>query len=221
MACTACSRSARTARRTLSSSSGDEHLAARVEPLADAEPAPTRREEGRRLRIHLEVVHARALLPPELEHVLEALGGEHGGDRALLLEDGVGGDGGAVDEALDVGRPRAGQREHAGDRGADALEEILGRARHLGEREAARVVEGHDVGEGAADVDADLHRGPPWRRPGYHRNLPAHRGYNPRHRTFRQARGRYEQTGQGQGQEGNGSEGPLGPPVQGACREGR
>jgi len=31
-----------------------------------------------------------------------------------------------------------------------------------------RAVEGHDVGEGAADVHADLHRGPPWRGPGYH-----------------------------------------------------
>jgi len=30
--------------------------------------------------------------------------------------------------------------------------------------EPARAIEGHDVGEGAADVDADLHREPPWAR---------------------------------------------------------
>jgi len=47
-------------------------------------------------------------------------------------------------------------------RGADALEEVLRRARHFRQRQPARAVEGHDVGEGAADVDADLHaRSPP------------------------------------------------------------
>ena len=50
-------------------------------------------------------------------------------------------------------------REHLRDGSADALEQVLRRARHLREREPARAVEGHDVGEGAADVDADLHRG--------------------------------------------------------------
>ncbi len=88
----------------------DEDLAPGVEPLADAEPAAARSEERRDLRIHRQVVHARALHAAQLEHVLEALGGEDRGDRALVLEDGVGGDGGAVDEALDVGGPGAGER---------------------------------------------------------------------------------------------------------------
>ena len=134
-----------------------EHAAASFQALADAPAAPPRCHEGRRLRIHVEVVHARALLPPQLEHVLEALCGEHGGDGALLLEHGIGGDGGAVDEALDGRGGRARLREHAAHGDGHALEEILGRGRDLGQDEAALPVEGHDVGEGAADVDADLH----------------------------------------------------------------
>jgi hypothetical protein len=146
----------------------DEDTPARVEPLGDAQAAPARGEERRHLGIHAEVVHPRALHPAHLEQVLEALGGEDGGHRALVLEDRVGRDGGAVDEALDVGGLRAGQGEHPGDRGRDAVQEVLGRAGHLRQRQAALGVEGHDVGEGAADVDADLHRDPPWARPGYH-----------------------------------------------------
>src|SRR2546421_9685577 len=53
------------------------------------------------LPIYLEVVHARALHPTELEHVLETLGREHGGHRALLLENGVGRDRRAVNEPLE------------------------------------------------------------------------------------------------------------------------
>src|SRR4029450_13882625 len=68
----------------------------------------------------------------------------------------------AVDEALDIARLGAGQREHLGGRGRDAVQQVLGGARHLGEREPAAAVQGHDVGEGPADVHADLHaRSPP------------------------------------------------------------
>src|SRR6185436_7977671 len=137
----------------------------------------------------------------ELEHVLEALGGEDGRHRALLLEDGVGGDGGAVDEALDVGWPGAGQGQHTGDRGADALEEVFRRARDLRQCQPPGVVEGHDVGEGAADVDADLHRGPPWRRSGYHRTSRALRGIYSAAQYLRVVGGRNEEAGENQGQE--------------------
>ena len=139
----------------------DEHAAPRVQPLADADAPPARRQEGRRLRVHREVVHARALHPPELEHVLEALGGEDGRHRALLLEDRVGGDGGAVDEAFDVAGLGAGDGEDATHGVGDALEQVLRRARDLRECEPAIAVERHDVGERPADVDADLHPPPP------------------------------------------------------------
>ena len=99
----------------------------------------------------------RFIRPSSRTHVLEPLRGEHGGDGALLLEHGIGGDGGAVDEALDGRGGRARLREHAAHGDGHALEEILGRGGDLGQDEAALPVEGHDVGEGAADVDADLH----------------------------------------------------------------
>ena len=63
-----------------------------------------------------------------------------------------------MDEALDVTGLATRERQDFGDGGADAVEQILWRARHLREREPAHPVERHDVGEGAADVDADLHR---------------------------------------------------------------
>src|SRR6059036_3447107 len=104
MAETPCARSASTDSRTSSSWSGTS-----TRPFASSRSrTPPRRQERRGLRIHREVVHARALHPPELEHILEARGGEDGRDRAFLLEDRVGGHGGAVDEAFDVARLSAG-----------------------------------------------------------------------------------------------------------------
>ena len=67
--------------------------AARVQTLADADAPAPRRDERGGLRIHVEVVHAGALLTPHLEHVLESLGGQDRRHRALLLEHGIGGHG--------------------------------------------------------------------------------------------------------------------------------
>src|SRR3989440_5175045 len=113
------------------------------------------------LPIYLEVVHARALHPTELEHVLETLGREHGGHRALLLENGVGRDRRAVNEPLDVAGRAAGEGQNVRDRGGDAVEQVFRRTRHFRQREPPTTVERHDVGEGAADVDADLHQSLP------------------------------------------------------------
>ena len=62
-----------------------------------------------------------------------------------------------MDESLDVRGGSTRQREHPAHRDTDALEQILGRAGDLGEHQAALAVESHDVGERAADVNADLH----------------------------------------------------------------
>jgi hypothetical protein len=134
----------------------DQDPAARVQPLADPHPPAARRQERRRLRVHVQVVHARALLPAQLEHVLESLGHEDRGHRARLLEDRVGRDGRPVNEARHRAGLAARERQHRADRVAHAAEEILRRGRHLGEVESPVAVEGDDVGEGAADVDADL-----------------------------------------------------------------
>src|SRR6185503_18702821 len=51
----------------------------------------------------------------------------------------------------------AGDGENAAHGGADTLEQVLRRARHLRESELAAAIERYDVGEGAADVDTNLH----------------------------------------------------------------
>ena len=79
-----------------------QHLAVGVDALRDSDPAPARGQERGRLRIHHQVVHPRALLAPDLEHVLEPLGGEHRDACALLLEDRVGCNRCAVHEAAHV-----------------------------------------------------------------------------------------------------------------------
>ena len=62
-----------------------------------------------------------------------------------------------MDEPLHGRGGRTRLREHAAHGDGHAFEEVLGRGGHLGQEETAPLVEGHDVGEGAADVDADLH----------------------------------------------------------------
>jgi hypothetical protein len=134
-----------------------QHGSARVQPLANPDTTASGSHERGGLRIHVEVVHARALLPAELQHVLKALGGEHGRHGALLLQHRVGGHGRAVDEALDVSGGRIREREDTIHGGPDAVEQVLGRGGDLRQRESALTVEGNNVGERAADVDADLH----------------------------------------------------------------
>ena len=102
-----------------------------------------------------DVVEARHAQRADLQHVAEALGGDEPDLGALVLEDGVGGDGGAVADLVQRGRRDPGLAEdlaQAFDDGAgvvvDAGGDFLG-------VDGAVAAEQHDVGEGAADVDAD------------------------------------------------------------------
>src|SRR2546430_14429533 len=54
-----------------------------------------------------------AALVGDLDHVTEAIRRNQGGARALALDDGVGGERGAVHEHADVAESQAGLREHA------------------------------------------------------------------------------------------------------------
>ncbi len=92
----------------------------------------------------------------DLEDVAEAGGGEQRGGRALALEDGVGGGGGAVQHVAQGPGPGAGEAERFFDAGDEAGRGIVRRGRGLGDPEPAAplVHEGH-VGEGAADVERD------------------------------------------------------------------
>ena len=114
-----------------------------ADPLADAVTALERDE---RLGVRrAEPVELRAVLPPQVEQVLEAGGRDERRPRALALEQGVRRDRRAVREALDLGRTD-GRR-----RGEHRLL-LPRRRRHLCRPQLA-VGEQHGVGEGPADVD--------------------------------------------------------------------
>ncbi len=83
----------------------------------------------RRRRVDEEVVHVIAAFTADLERVPEAGGGEQPGARAFSLDEGVGGQGGAVDEAADASRRRARLLQEA----EDALLHRLGRILRRGE----------------------------------------------------------------------------------------
>ena len=115
--------------------------------LADAEAALQRDE---RLGVAVaEAVEMGARLPPQVQDVLEAGGGDEGRARALALEERVRGDRRPVREALER-RPVAPTSAAAFDH------RVLLRAggRHLRRAELA-VVEEHGVREGASDVDSE------------------------------------------------------------------
>ena len=92
-----------------------------------------------------------AVAPAHLQHVAEAAGGDHADARAAPFQQRVGADRGAVHdraEAFDVSQ------------GLQALQKarrlVAAVRRHFGDAEAARrLVETKQIGEGAADVDAD------------------------------------------------------------------
>ena len=136
-----------------------------VRPDALAHAVAALERDERRRQLVAEPVQVRARLPPQVEQVLEALGGDERRPRALPFEQGVRGDRRPVREALD--RLRA-----DGLRGRDHRLFLLRGGGHL-RRAQPVVIEQHGIGEGAADVDPeDGHRatisgrpGPPTRPP--------------------------------------------------------
>ena len=85
-----------------------------------------------------------------------ALGADERGAGALALDQRVGGQGRAVDHEVDVG----GRDARLGKGGGNALQDRLLRrprgGQHLGSHNA-RTDLNSDVGEGAANIDADAH----------------------------------------------------------------
>ena len=88
------------------------HGAVHVHALGHRE-AQLARHQRRRLD-DVDVVLVEAALVGDLDHVAEAVGGDQRGARALALDDGIGGERGAVHEHADVaegrGRPRPARR---------------------------------------------------------------------------------------------------------------
>ena len=122
-----------------------------VEALGHRE-AQLARHQGRRLD-DVDVVLVEAALVGDLDHVAEAVGGDQGGLGAFALDDGVGGERGAVHEQADVRERQAGGRERALRAVDDGLLRRTRRGQNLAD-EAALAVEENDVGKCSADVDS-------------------------------------------------------------------
>ena len=92
----------------------------------------------------------------DLQHVLEAGGGEEDAAGEGAFEDGVGGDGGAVEEEADVGEGEGEALRGFGDAGEEAFRGVGGGGGGFpGVDGAGAGVEDLEVGEGATDVNGD------------------------------------------------------------------
>jgi hypothetical protein len=90
------------------------------------------------------------------QDVAKAGGGQHRGPAALSLDDGVRRQGGGVDQPRDPAGGDRLLREHLGDPFQHRPLGLLRRGQHLGRLDLPRAAHEDHVGEGAADVDAEL-----------------------------------------------------------------
>ena len=139
----------------------------RIERHATALPrrrrsrTPSRRcaRHQRHRRRHAQVIAILLQAFAHLEDVAMAFGGEHAHLRALALEQRIGRDRGAVDDALGIAQQLAPRRAEPARQLVQPLEQaepgIRRRGRGLGAGRLSVRVDRHQVGEGAADVDAD------------------------------------------------------------------
>ena len=105
--------------------------------------------DQRHMFLEEQIVGVRPVDAADLVDVAEAFGDEQRGAGAGALQDGVDGDGRAVQEQRRGAIIAAG----FGDAGGYALDQMRRRRQRLAERERAGfVVEYRDVGEGAADI---------------------------------------------------------------------
>ena len=131
--------------------------AVEAKTLAHAEPAHTRHQRhGRR---HPQIVAIVLETLAHLDDVAVALGRQETDLGSLALEQRVGGDGGAVDDRFGLGEEPAQIRRQLCGQQRQAIDQADGRIRRrrgaLGDRERALRVDRDQVGERAADVDAD------------------------------------------------------------------
>ena len=125
-----------------------------VRALVDFEPQVARHE--RRGQLQKQVVELVAMLARDLVGIAEAARREQCGAGAFALDDGVGDQRGAVDDAVHVGGLGLAALERLAQHLGDGHRRIGRRGQDLADGEVAgRVVDQDQVGEGAADVDAD------------------------------------------------------------------
>ena len=135
-----------------------QHLAAKIEPLGHF-AHEVQRNDAVGLDPEVGVaVPARHGLPRDLQHVAEAQRRDEAESRKPLLQERVGRHGGAVTDGSD-GRGRRGvvdDQQDLVDPVEHADRRVVRRRRCLGREDlAGSLVDGHDVGERAAGVDAD------------------------------------------------------------------
>ena len=131
-----------------------DHVALRIHPLGDLEAAFARDDD--RGGVLLEVVEVDAHRAAQLQHVAVAAGPDEGAVGALLLEQGVGDDGGRVAEQRHGVGADPLPLEPLGEAGQHAFREIQRGRGHLGDADASGLFLDHrDVREGAADVHSD------------------------------------------------------------------
>ncbi len=107
-----------------------------------------------------DVLHDRVVLRPlvaaDMQDVAVAAGGDHAGDGAVVLEDGVGGDGGAMEHHVDRLARDAVLVAQRHQPLHDAARGIVGRGRDLVDGGRAGIRVGIDqIGESPAHIDAD------------------------------------------------------------------
>ena len=148
-----------------------EHRAVLRDPLGHGQ-AMTASHDGVGLPRQVLVVREveRLLVPRDVEDVAVALRRDHPHRGAVVLDDDVRGDGRAVEHLVERGGALAGPLGELADAGHRALRRVVGRGRQLVHEHGPRlVVDVDEVGERAADVDADaLHE----RTPGGEDDLP-------------------------------------------------
>ncbi len=128
-------------------------LAASTDALVDRHPQVAR-DQRRRLGPG-DVVHPGHAQVADLQDVAKALGGDQAGARTLVLQDRVRGDRGAVPDLLDVVALDAELLEQPCQSFGDRAGVVVDAGRDFPGPRAAILGQEHDVGEGAADVDAD------------------------------------------------------------------
>ena len=146
----------------------DQHVAVRnCDPLLDRQAVAALDERPRLPRqLLLEREVERLLVPGDVDDVAEAVRRDHPGLRAGMREHDVGRDGRSVQEVVDVRQRDAGLRAQRLDALDDAARGVVRGRRDLVDGDPALLLVDQDqVGERAADVDAD-------RRSHLRRSLP-------------------------------------------------
>ena len=136
-----------------------EHLPLEIHTLPDF-AAPIAWHERRR-RFEKQIVEVVTCFAPHLDHIAKALGGDQADGRAGPLDHRVGDQRGAVHDAVQIGGVEIRLLQQAIDAGDDRLARIVRCRQQLAgvDEIAPRIVQ-HEVGERAADIDADANSAP-------------------------------------------------------------